>query len=479
MEGAGNDRFNGITGLAFLRRFYSAMLDITAEMKAAGRDTGVTETQRALWRDILAHLSDYPMSFAYGRKVFAWSEESLNPLLTEQDWILYPVFPGEQVSLSSDPELLRVARNTLVIKPQYYVEWLNNPPQIFGIAARLAHHPPEIMERFRAYFSDLGPSHFKSGGGNVEGAGIADGIQAMLLQSQEGFLRLFPCWHHADGKFVTLRAAGAFLVTAEKKNGVVQPITIRSEKGRPCSVLNPWPGKALGVTGSTVTVAERPFGQVCTFPTEAGQTYVLAPKEPLPASQPYWNTALYRPVTASSNHRPEKETNNWDTAKLTDGTRINTRAGHRGWSSALHDTGAQTEWVQVDLGEPVRVSRVDLWPLDHGDAWQHTHCSEPFVQSDEIDQSYDGFPLDFRILVSADGATWDEVAKREDFRKPATGATDSDRKPRDVTGPESFAFGPRPVRFVKVEITRLRQTRYFGKYAAQLAELEVARTETN
>ncbi len=477
MEGAGNDRFNGITGLAFLRRFYSAMLDMTADLQAVGRDTGVTETQRALWRDILAHLSDYPTSYAYGRKVFAWSEESLNPLLTEQDWILYPVFPGEQVNLGSDPELLRLARNTLVIKPQYYVEWLNNPPQIFGMAARLAHHPPEITERFRAYFRDLGPSHFKSGGGNVEGAGIADGIQAMLLQSQEGFLRLFPCWHHADGKFVTLRAAGAFLVTAEKKNGVVQPVTIVSEKGRPCRVLNPWPGRTLAVDGTSVSVEARPFGQVCTFKTEPGRTYVIAPQETLPAAQPYWNAALYKTVTASSNHRPAKETNNWDSARLTDGTRINTRASHRGWSSTLHEDGAHTEWVQVDLGDAVPVNRVDLWPLDHGDAWQHTHCSEPFVQSDEIDQSYDGFPLDFRILVSVDDTKWDEVAKREQFRKPATGAPDSDRKPRDVTGPESFSFGLRSVRFVKVEITRLRKTRYFGQHAAQLAEIEVIRAE--
>ena len=101
------------------------------------------------------------------------------------------------------------------------------------------------------------------------------------------------------------------------------------------------------------------------------------------------------------------------------------------------------------------------------------------MQSDEIDQSYDGFPLDFRILVSADGAKWDELAKREQFRKPATGAPDSDRKPRDVTGPESVSFGPRPVRFVKVEITRLRKTRYFGQYASQLAEIEVVRAGTH
>ena len=137
MEQAANDRFNGITGLAFLRRFYSGMINITQDLRAVGHASGVTDADLARWRDELAHLSDYPMSFAYGRKVFAWSEQSLNPLLTEQDWVLYPVFPAQQVSLSSDPELLRVARNTLIIKPQYYVEWLNNPPQVFGIAVRL------------------------------------------------------------------------------------------------------------------------------------------------------------------------------------------------------------------------------------------------------------------------------------------------------------------------------------------------------
>jgi len=95
------------------------------------------------------------------------------------------------------------------------------------------------------------------------------------------------------------------------------------------------------------------------------------------------------------------------------------------------------------------------------------------VESSEIDQSYDGFPLDFRVLTSVDGTTWEEVAKRARFRRPATGPDDSDRKPRDVTGPEVFTFDQKSVRYVKVEATRLRKTRYFGKYAMQLAEIEV------
>ena len=129
----------------------------------------------------------------------------------------------------------------------------------------------------------------------------------------------------------------------------------------------------------------------------------------------------------------------------------------------------------MDLGQAVDTKTIRIWPLDHGDAWQHTHCSEPFVESSEIDQSYDGFPLDFRVLVSVDGTAWEEVAKREKFRRPATGPEDSDRKPKDVTGPEVFEFDQKSIRYVKVEASRLRKTRYFGKFAMQLAEIEVVR----
>ncbi len=47
-----------------------------------------------------------------------------------------------------------------------------------------------------------------------------------------------------------------------------------------------------------------------------------------------------------------------------------------------------------------------------------------------------------------------------------------------MTGPETFEFDQKSVRYVKVECTRLRKTRYFGgKFAMQLAEIEVVRAE--
>ncbi|MBM3858807.1 MAG: discoidin domain-containing protein [Verrucomicrobia bacterium] len=459
--------FNPISALAALRRFYQGMIEVTCDLDIAGFATGRTGVHLARWEDFLARLSEYPMSHAYGRKVFAWSEDTLHPFLRAQASVLFPVFPAEQITLSSDPRLLATARNTLAVKPQYYVE----SPEIFVIAARLAHHPPEIVERFNHHFR----ATFLPDLATAEA--VVEAIHGMLLHSHEGFLRLFPCWHHPNAAFAALPAAGGFLVSAEKRNGVCQSFTVRSEKGRPCGVLNPWPGRTLTVNGIELEVENRRFGQLCLFPTEPGKLYTIAAKEPLPASLPLRNAALYKPVTASSNHQPATEKDNWNASKLTDGARINTRAGHRGWSSALLDNPEAAEWVQIDLNGVMPVNAVNLWPLDHGDAWQHTDGSEPFVRSDEIDQSYDGFPVDFRILVSTDGKKWDEVAKRQNFRKPAAGPETSDLKPADVTGPEQFKFGARPVRYVKLEVTKLRRTRAFAKHAACLAEIEVLRSD--
>jgi hypothetical protein len=82
------------------------------------------------------------------------------------------------------------------------------------------------------------------GGGGIESCGGFLAINEMLLQSHEGVLRFFPVWpKDQDARFGTLRAVGAFLVSAELKNGVVTGVKIVSEKGRDCTVQNPWTGK--------------------------------------------------------------------------------------------------------------------------------------------------------------------------------------------------------------------------------------------
>lgn len=76
---------------------------------------------------------------------------------------------------------------------------------------------------------------------------FASAIQEMLLQSHSGVIRIFPAipenW--ANVSFEKLRARGAFLVSAVRKNGKVTACKVFSEKGGHLSIISPIDGKLL------------------------------------------------------------------------------------------------------------------------------------------------------------------------------------------------------------------------------------------
>jgi alpha-L-fucosidase 2 len=100
-------------------------------------------------------------------------------------------------------------------------------------------------------------------------------INECLLQSYSGALRFFPNWP-ADrrAEFRTLRAVGAFLVSAAFDRGQVQWIEIVSEAGAPLRVIVPWADGACCVSAA----GERamPPGKL-EIPTCAGETIQLFP----------------------------------------------------------------------------------------------------------------------------------------------------------------------------------------------------------
>ncbi len=79
----------------------------------------------------------------------------------------------------------------------------------------------------------------------------AAGLQEMLLQSYSGTIRVFPAipgdWKNAS--FKTLRAEGAFLVSAECKDGRTQSVEILAEQGGRLRLENPFDGGGYNVTG--------------------------------------------------------------------------------------------------------------------------------------------------------------------------------------------------------------------------------------
>ena len=97
--------------------------------------------------------------------------------------------------------------------------------------------------------------------------------------SHRGVLRLFPVWPKDKGaRFADIRAWGAFLVSSELKGGAVRYVTLHSEQGRPCTLVNPWPDRRVMVThgdGRTETLAGPRFD----IPTKVGEDLKLGPEQ--------------------------------------------------------------------------------------------------------------------------------------------------------------------------------------------------------
>ena len=109
-----------------------------------------------------------------------------------------------------------------------------------------------------------------------EAMGIIGPIGEMMLQSWDGIVRVFPDWPPSTNcSFRTLRAEGAFLVSATLKDGRVSDVVLHSERGAACRFESPWPAgvKVVDKDGAEVTTSVD--GNVVCFDTAAGGTYEL------------------------------------------------------------------------------------------------------------------------------------------------------------------------------------------------------------
>ncbi|MBD0380906.1 polysaccharide lyase family 8 super-sandwich domain-containing protein [Paenibacillus sedimenti] len=153
---------------------------------------------------------------------------------------------------------------------------------------------------------------------------------------------------------------------------------------------------------------------------------------------PSANLALNKPVTAGST----VNSGVWNAAYAVDGQRISAGTSN-GWTSNSSLSVNHSEWIQADLGAVYAINKVDLYPRsDSGNVGQ-------------------GFPVDFTIQVSLDGASWTPVVTKTGYVKPGNHA-------------QSFGFPISNARYVRVLGTNLRQNPSDGSlYRMQLAELEV------
>ena len=275
--------------IAFAKTVFSALLRWSVILN-------IDDNKRPLWTNVRATLSSYPIGTnSFGDTV--WLEAKDTQQYFGSNMAGYPIVytaalhPANDISLSSNPLDVTIGCNT-VLSVANVSHWhpLNGLCMAWPPVTRCAGNviAATILDGWEdALMATMNPNFYPDlGGGGIEQAGASEGINSILLQSQEGFIRFFPMMpYDENASFSNLRARGAFLVSASWINGTVStPVSIKATSSRNvnCSFLTPWMGmtpKVIDVFSNvTIPIFEdttAPIPNVWMFVGESGKEYAL------------------------------------------------------------------------------------------------------------------------------------------------------------------------------------------------------------
>lgn len=275
--------FNSTLSLGLVKMLFKGVIDMSDYL---GKD----KTRREKWLHIFTHLSKFPVGDMDGRSSLQsvekrpWGAErpaGLNRVSIHG--LILPAGVAGPVTDAAFNKILLDDVSHWKDRMKSAGEWgntLNNGIETcFPGAVRVGYNPDEILDYLKARIAlqSLPNLWITQGGGGIETlAAVPLTIHEMLLQSYEGVIRLFPNWNHAkDAQFDQLRAYGAFVVSSRLQKGQVEYVKLFSEKGRPCVLANPWPGKTIQLTRNGKK-AETLKGDTIRFPTHANETIQVA-----------------------------------------------------------------------------------------------------------------------------------------------------------------------------------------------------------
>lgn len=271
-EGPNGD-FNPIMTLGFLRLALQTIIDMSAEIN-------VDQDRVGKWKEILEKLSKFPTYENGGKPFFASSEQGFHTSKDHSN-LFQIIFPGGQVHLDSDPELLQIARNTMEhdFGTNSWYRTLHTNSN-YPSAVRIGLDPDKIYEDLK-YFIE----NFRGNNGylneymvGIEACSTTPStINEMLLRSHPGVIEVFPVWNlEKDAIFQDLRGEGAFLVSSNVQGGEVQYIKITSEQGRDCTIVNPWNTKTISVIRNGID-SKMDVGERFTLNTSKDEIIIIMP----------------------------------------------------------------------------------------------------------------------------------------------------------------------------------------------------------
>jgi hypothetical protein len=282
----GGDDLNPNLDIGFARR-------VDRELIATSSVLSVDADMSLFWKSFLDRLSPYPTGTVNGKTVYYIAASVQNK--SENHGLFEPgdqpinleglVYPGENLSVGGDPHQLQIARDSMLEMNSWAATEGPNSEngfcKIFPIAARIGWPADDLVSKFKAaILHQWRPSNltvFQAGGG-IETSGSIEALDSMLLQHENGILRLFPDWPSSmDASFTRLRAKGAFLVSSEQRGGAVTFIDVISEHGGPLTIESPWAVDKIRVNNLRIALTPDSRGEV-KLDTAPGGHYRLTAK---------------------------------------------------------------------------------------------------------------------------------------------------------------------------------------------------------
>lgn len=297
----GGDDLNPAIDIGFIKRYSKFLID-------ASQTLGVDAALVPKWQDLYDHIADYPtqnftVNGTANTPVYVLMEV-MGPNDAAPAYIYVDgqpvqlegsVFPGESY-VSTDTAYRQTALDTL----SYMHPWAqtgysnhNGFPKVWPIAARLGWPAADLFDRFKASLTNTTSTKLwrasnataYEGGGGIETSGAIEGVNSMLMQTENQVIKLFPSWPTSrDASFKRLVAKGGIEVSSAIAGGAVSSVQIRNVNKQgvalPVNIKNPWiAGGALvqplddsgAPTGSAF--APTVSGGVITFTAAYNQKY--------------------------------------------------------------------------------------------------------------------------------------------------------------------------------------------------------------
>jgi hypothetical protein len=249
--------------LALIRFVYTAAEDCAREL---GKNKEADQ-----WHTILSEWTDYDLdkdnalTFAKG---FPYNESHRH---FSHQMAYHPLGLIDRSNGETDQKIIEATIKKL---EDYGVDWWNGTSYVWfgGIKARNFDGDGAVktLKIFAEHFCL--PNTFHANGDQTKQGyskytnrpvtleanfAFAGGIHEMLIQSHTGIIQIFPAIPNSwqDVSFQQLRTVGAFLVSAERKNGKVKRIKIQSLAGEPC-VIQPNFNGIFQISDKSVSIKE-------------------------------------------------------------------------------------------------------------------------------------------------------------------------------------------------------------------------------